>query len=268
MNNKIFFLVLNSCNCNLRCIFCSRGDSTSMAKTNSYLNIFDYEKEYIDIQKKFIQTSRTKSELHIGGNETLNHPNIIKIVDLAVECKFKIIKIKTDGLKLADIKFLRAISKSKIVAFDLPIYGINKKTHDKITCVKGSYVKLMNAIANLKQENIKFNVHTLILKQNIEEINSLNKKFSSRLGINYPHPIPGALELYRMIAVPYSKIPYDFQTKPFCFNKIKYRNNYKFIKSLLENYKNARYTPLFKIINDPEADRMSKPKKMQTMQVF
>lgn len=202
------FLLLVNCPCDYRCIFCSRGKEGHQTELENYLKGFDFNKELLSILYSiFDGYHRQKIKfIKLGGNEPLNHPNIIKIVEFSRKTGYERILIHTSGVRFSDSEFTKKISAAGLTHVYLPVYGANDKTHDKIVRRKGSFYLIMKAINNLKKFNINAELHTLILKQNLKEIHAIKRKFND-IGLRFPFPDPNRPLAYKKICVRLSDIP-------------------------------------------------------------
>lgn len=207
---KELFLLLNNCPCDYRCIFCSRGLEHYQVRLKNYFQHFDFQKEFLSIQNIIFNSyHRMKSKLiKIGNNEPLNHPNIISIIEFSRNTGYKKILIQTSGVRFSNLEFTKKIINAGLTHVELPIYGACAKTHDKIVRLKGSFNLMMQAINNLKKFHIDIKLHTLLLKQNLEEVCVMRRKFND-IVVRFPFPDPGSPSDYKKICVKLSDIPLE-----------------------------------------------------------
>jgi len=118
--------------------------------------------------------------------------------------------IQTSGVRFSNLEFTKKIINAGLTHVDLPIYGANDKIHDKIVRLKGSFNLIMKAINNLKKFNIEVELHTLILKQNLQDIHAIKRKFHN-IVMRFPFPDPGSPLDYRRICVRLSDIPEEIK---------------------------------------------------------
>ena len=205
---KELFILLVNCLCDYRCVFCSRGLEDHQAALKNYLKFFDYKKELLSIQYIIFEGYRRQKFklIKLGGNEPLNHPKIINIVEFSRRTGYEKILIHTSGVRFSDLEFTKRISDAGLTNVYLPVYGANDKIHDKIVRLKGSFYLVMKAINNLKKFNINVDLHTLILKQNLMEIYAIKRKFHN-IGLRLPFPDPNRPLAYKEICVRLSDIP-------------------------------------------------------------
>ena len=206
--NKEIFITFATSVCDYGCIFCSRGLKTEAEKLKCYLNSFDYKKESLSIQS-IIYSGYHKykaRQIVIGGNEPLNHPNIVRIVSFSRGVGYKKIIMQTTGLRFSDKDFVERIYQAGLTDVNIPIYGSNSRLHDTVVRFEGGYRLLMASINNLKRIGIPISLHTLLLKQNVHDICNLIKRYK-KIVIRYPRPSNSSPYHFSVICVKLFEIP-------------------------------------------------------------
>jgi MoaA/NifB/PqqE/SkfB family radical SAM enzyme len=109
-------------------------------------------------------------EINLGGGEPLLKKGILDLVKFCVERGIQP-AISTNAT-LIDDEMAKKISESGLHRLSLSLKSLNEDTHDFLMGVDGSYSRLMRAIEYLKRywRGGDFNIHTIILEQNIDEI--------------------------------------------------------------------------------------------------
>jgi len=206
--DKELSLALSSAVCDYRCIFCSRGSRAGAEKLRYSLNFFDYRKESLSIQDVIYNGYHKYKIKHIiiGGHEPLNHPNIIRIVSFSKKVGYRKITVQTTGLKFSDNDFVVRMHKAGLTDVDIPIYGSNSRIHDSIVRLKGSYNVLMNSVDNLRKNRIFIVLHTLLLKQNLHDMDNLIRSYNG-IFIYYPRPVKSSPYNPKRFWVKISNIP-------------------------------------------------------------
>lgn len=127
-----------------------------------------------------------RKKICLVGNEPLNHPKIMDILELCNSCGFKEIQIMTSGMFLKDEFFLRSLYDKGLRSVSLPIYSLNPKIHDMIVQRKGDHEDLMRGIKNLKKyPDIKIYIHTNLIRQNIDGISRLEEYIKENITPNF-----------------------------------------------------------------------------------
>jgi MoaA/NifB/PqqE/SkfB family radical SAM enzyme len=111
---------------------------------------------------------------------------ITDILKLCNSFGFKEIQIMTSGMFLKDKKFLRSLYGKGMRSVSLPVYSLKPEVHDRIVQRKGDYNDLMKGIQNLKKyPDIKIYIHTNIIKQNIDEMDELERYVKKKITPNF-----------------------------------------------------------------------------------
>ena len=145
--------------CNLKCIHCYNPKNISNVQIN-----FNKMKQIIDDARELGCFNITFS----GGECTLDK-DFIEIVEYARKKRMSV-QIFTNGQTLYDKpELLNRLIKSYPCSIGLSLYSLNKKSHEKITTIKGSYNKTLNVIKKLREENISVEIKNFLLNTNCKD---------------------------------------------------------------------------------------------------
>lgn len=125
--------------CNYRCEFCYYKDKLSDRDSlDEILKRVDYIWDY------------GIRQIDLSGGESSVEPNWFKILDY---CKAKGFTISTlsHGGKFANMDFLQKSVEHGLTEILFSLHGYDETTHDQITGVKGSFVKILQAIDNANE---------------------------------------------------------------------------------------------------------------------
>lgn len=138
--------------CNLKCIHCYNNSSIKCMKKMSIDDFKDTIDSLLKINIKKIQ---------IIGGEPFIVEELREMIDYAIG-KFEFIEIFTNGTLITDkwIKYL----KNNNIRVALSVYSYDAKEHDKVTTVKGSHKKTHSIIEKLYNNDIKYRVCNVIMK--------------------------------------------------------------------------------------------------------
>ena len=182
-------VLVPSYKCNQRCSCCYAMADIVQAKDTMSL---EEAKKSID----FFEMIGIKTFTILGG-EPLIYPYINEIVEYAIS-KNITSWIVTNGLMLSDSNLGNRLFEEGLLGGCLSMFSLDKKTHESITNVKGSYEKLITALENIKKYNWKFYPMFTIGSENINTIIEDVKKIASlgykKIYINYG--IPNVVEEY------------------------------------------------------------------------
>jgi MoaA/NifB/PqqE/SkfB family radical SAM enzyme len=155
---NIGFVITNKCN--QKCTFCcdppKQNENFSLKKAKEYLD---------ELAKENLK------KLCITGGEPLLNPNVFEIAKHAHKNKLNV-TLSTNGFILNKEKLLKL--KPYIDNIRFSILGLSK-THDKITCTKGSFEKIMENIKLARDLNVPVTIISTIFNQNISELIDMAK---------------------------------------------------------------------------------------------
>lgn len=140
-------------NCNEKCLHCYHPEHKKKGFLKNLALLDEMLKEFGELG--FIGIT-------ITGGEPLLHPEFKEICELAQKNRY-LISIKTNGTLVNDdlVEFFKEL-KPHIVEFSL--YSADRKEHDYITQIPGSFEKTMSGIKMLKENGVKVSAMTPVLK--------------------------------------------------------------------------------------------------------
>jgi len=187
--------------CDYRCIFCSRGSDYYFDRIG--FNARDeYEKA---IKQLYLYSKQRRPEsLTISRDEPINHPFIGNIVRFARKVGFKKIVLSTAGMGLKNKEFLTGLVKSGVTSVVLPVYGVTPAVHDAIVGLPGAHNVLSRVVGMLRDMKIETSFTTIILRQNLHEIETIVERYGCH--VTFPYPIVSSVG-YKDLCVRLSEIP-------------------------------------------------------------
>lgn len=142
--------------CNLRCTFCyldhSDNDELSTEEIKDYLD------QLAGLGSLF---------LSLTGGEPLLRKDFWEIAQHAHDLGFAI-NLKTNGT-LIDEKTADRIARLSFYRVDISLLGATPEVHDRITQVRGSLEKTIQAVKRLRQRDIKVFLMSTIIRDNLPE---------------------------------------------------------------------------------------------------
>lgn len=206
--------------CNYKCEFCYYKDQLSNRDPLEQIfqrvdYIWDYGIRQIDL----------------SGGESSVEPNWFKILDY---CKSKGFSISTlsHGGKFAKMDFLQQSVDHGLSEILFSLHGYNDETHDKITGVKGSFKKILQAIDNANSLGL-----TVRLNCTVYDINYAG------LGDNYP----ALVKFIKPLEVNFIALKYNLDNQE--FRGVEFKQLTDAIKSTIDQIKddvkyiNVRFAP-------------------------
>lgn len=169
VNGKCFELVLNY-NCNARCKFCSQGDF------DKSLNA-----PFADIARNIYSSYRAGyRRLGLTGGEPLISPDILKVIALGKSVGYRFIRVQTNGIKLADPVFCRALAKAGLTFCKFSFTTDRAAEHDALVGVPGALKKALAGLENLRRLKIRVGTNILVNRLNYKRLPEILKFYLER----------------------------------------------------------------------------------------
>ncbi|MCM8800865.1 MAG: putative heme d1 biosynthesis radical SAM protein NirJ2 [Candidatus Omnitrophica bacterium] len=161
--------------CNLNCKHCYRDAGK---KDPSELNTKE-AKELI----KEISKSKFKIVVFSGG-EPLLREDIYELISFSSKCGLRPV-LGTNGT-LINKDVAKRLKKAGLGCAGISLDSLNPEIHDEFRQKEGTWNKVLEAMKNCKDEGLRFQVHTTVLKINFKEITEITD-FASELGASSHH---------------------------------------------------------------------------------
>ena len=121
-----------------------------------------------------IETLRKLAEFNIlyltlSGGEPLVRKDFFEIAGAARQMGFAL-RIYTNGYLIDEAMAQKIKAIANPVEMEISIHGGRPETHDRLTCVPGSFRKIVNAVKFLRANGIKVNLKCPVTKDNQEEV--------------------------------------------------------------------------------------------------
>ena len=168
-SGKCYELILNY-NCNARCRFCSQGDFDKALNAPFAAvarNIYSaYKAGY--------------RRLGLTGGEPLIRPDILKVIALGKSVGFKFIRVQTNGIKLADPAFCRALVKAGLTFCKFSFTTDKASVHDKLVGVPGALAKALRGLEHLRRLKIRLGTNILVNRLNYKRLPEIIRFYLGR----------------------------------------------------------------------------------------
>ena len=168
-NGKCFELILNY-NCNARCAFCSQGDFDKSLNAPFAAVARNIYSAYKDGYRR----------LGFTGGEPLISPDILKAVALGKSVGFRFIRVQTNGIKLADPAFCRALGKAGLTFCKFSFTSDSAAEHDALVGVPGALKKALAGLENLRKLKIRLGTNILVNRLNYKRLPEIIKFYLER----------------------------------------------------------------------------------------
>jgi len=153
--------------CNARCRFCYYKESLRTGKVRDYTTL--------EIKSKLIEgISLGKNMIDISGGEPTIRHDIFEIIKYARDIGYKRVCLITNGIKMSNPEFCDKLIEAGMNEILFSIHSPVENDHDWLTCVKGSYKKIITALEYLgKKKGVSIRINSTISGFNYETIDKL-----------------------------------------------------------------------------------------------
>lgn len=158
--------------CQNGCIFCSERDNRVHA-LKSRVTTAAVKKKILDMRQ-----SGAEHITFLGGEPTLR-PDFIELVACAKELGFERVYMTTNGRKLSDFDYAKALFDAGLTNVNLSVHGHNETLHDFIVCGEGAFRQTISAVENLKKLGRPFDFSTVICKPNAQFLTEIYRFLTS-----------------------------------------------------------------------------------------
>jgi len=148
-------------NCNLRCAHCY------LSETSEYKFKLDKKEIFNIIDQAYTLGVR---EINITGGEALVHSDIAEILKYISELGLKL-RLFTNATMLNE-KFIDSLKLINLDYLKISLDGVSKETLNSIRG-KGVFERIIPKLYALKQSGIKVEITTVVMKQNISEMEEI-----------------------------------------------------------------------------------------------
>lgn len=166
---KCYELILNY-NCNARCRFCSQGDF------DKSLNA-PFEAVARNIYSAWKDGYR---RLGLTGGEPLVSPYVLKAISLGKAAGFRFIRVQTNGIKLADAAFCRALARAGLTFCKFSFTSDRAKEHDALVGVPGAHKAALAGLEHLRKLKIRLGTNILVNRLNYRRLPKIIKFYLDR----------------------------------------------------------------------------------------
>jgi MoaA/NifB/PqqE/SkfB family radical SAM enzyme len=147
--------------CNERCGHCYlpsfKDESGKVLQLSEWYNVLEQ-----------LRSAGTFFLILMGGEAMLN-PHFWDILAKASDLHFHVSMI-TNGLKITSFEVAQKLKQSGLINATISLYSHDPDVHDRMTKVKGSHIKTVNAIRWCRQAGIQVTVNCLLTKNNIDGV--------------------------------------------------------------------------------------------------
>jgi len=167
--------------------------------------------EMEDIEQKIKEALKVSDRISLTGGDPTEHPHFLEILKMAKDLGCKGIGVGTNGVNLADRKFVEEMADLGVDNVSIAIHG-PPSVHNKIT-QKNSYDKAIQGLVNSIQKEFKKGVtmDSVVMRSNVSY---LGKFWESALRM-------GVKRVNLMSILPEGRASTNFQKEALSYSEIK-----------------------------------------------
>ena len=200
--------------CFANCIFC--GEHTT--RNYSYC---DVDSVLADIRAHHAQTQKVL----IVGYEPLSHPGVPEMIGACRSAGVRDVELMTTGIPLGNSALVEALLTAGLTSIAVPLYSHVAATNDRIMRKAGAFEKTVRGLDMIARSSCAIHVHSLLLQQNLPDIDSLFDLVTSRWNAtfvaapirvksNFEQTAPSYAEIVRLVQrAPVLSVPFCLYTR-------------------------------------------------------
>lgn len=150
--------------CNQNCVFCARAGLPKLDDAPPHARL----------------DALTGDELTFIGGEPTLVPELVELVARARAKGFKRIGLQTNGLKLADEAYTRALADAGLADVHVTLLGADAAVHDYHSNVPGSFAALMTGMGIARARGLTLLASTVVTRSNFRVLAPLPQLLASR----------------------------------------------------------------------------------------
>src|SRR2546428_230816 len=119
--------------------------------------------------------------LTLSGGEPLVRKDFFEIAGAARQMGFAL-RIYTNAYLIDEVMARKIKEIANPLEMEISIHGARPETHDRLTCVPGSFQRVVNAVKHLRAHEVKVNLKCPITRDNQEEVLEMHR-LAQELGV-------------------------------------------------------------------------------------
>ena len=186
--------------CNARCGFCYYQEQLDTP--------VDQEPTSAELEERLRQLRRHgATEVEFTGGEPTIRKDLPELVARARSLGFVNVSVISNGLQMARLPYTAALVEAGVNDVLLSVHGHTAELHDAHTKIRGSFDKIMKAMANVKACGVRCRVSTTVTAQNQEHLTEICGHLIAHgadgLHLAVFSPVAQAMSVDQHMSVPY-----------------------------------------------------------------
>ena len=166
--DPVFELFLNYA-CQAKCAFCYNPPITD--------ELLRRELSFEQAAAALYRAAKAGAKrLNMHGGEVTLRDDLLKIVRLARKTGFEQITLVTNGVKLGDAKYAKALVSAGVTHARMSLHAPDAKTHDAIVMVPGAFDRALRGAAHLRKLRVPLGLNFVLIRENVAKLPEAAKR--------------------------------------------------------------------------------------------
>jgi len=167
--DPVFELFLNYA-CQAKCAFCYNPPITD--------ELLRRELSFAQAAEALYAAARGGAKkLNLHGGEVTLRDDLPKILRLARKVGFQEVTLVTNGVRLGDGRYARALAAAGLTHVRMSIHAPDAAGHDAIVVVPGAFERILRAIGHLRKLEIPIGINFVLVRENMTKLPALLRRF-------------------------------------------------------------------------------------------
>lgn len=168
-HDAVFELFLNYA-CQAKCAFCYNPPITD--------ELLRRELSFAQAAEALYAAARGGARrLNLHGGEVTLRDDLPKILRLARKLGFAQVTLVTNGVRLGEARYARALVAAGVTHARLSIHAPDAARHDAIVAVPGAYERCLRAVAHLRKLGVPVGFNYVLIQENVTLLPAFLKRF-------------------------------------------------------------------------------------------
>ena len=168
-SDAVFELFLNYA-CQAKCAFCYNPPITDELLRRE----LSFEQAAASL---YAAAKGGAKRLNLHGGEVTLRDDLPKIVRLARKVGFEHVTLVTNGVRLGDGRYARALAAAGVTHVRMSVHAPDAKGHDAIVIVPGAFERILRAIGHLRKLEIPIGLNFVLVRANAASLPAFIERF-------------------------------------------------------------------------------------------
>lgn len=183
-SDRVHELFLNYA-CNAKCPFCYNPPITD--------ELLRLDLSFEQAAESLYAAAKSGAKrLNLHGGEVTLRDDLPKIVALARKLGFAQITLVTNGVRLSEPAYVKALKARGVTHVRLSIHGAGAAMHDAIVAIPGAFERVLRAVENIRECGLPLGLNFVLIRSNHRSLPAFVDRFCVKGGaddliVYFPH---------------------------------------------------------------------------------